>query len=82
MPYDRIIATVKMRRGDGWHVKPCAEQIEGRRHRFLYGWKMDEGDTSLYAGEIAWIADHADWPSDAPAWVASGDLADIVEEKV
>ena len=55
-------------------VKPEAEQIDGLVFVFRPGWVMDEEDTSIYIGETAMVPNDLDWPADAPAWVASGDL--------
>jgi hypothetical protein len=64
---------VKIRRELG-QVKPEAEQIDGKVFVFREGWIMGEGDTSLYVGELAMVPNDFDWPADAPAWVAMGDL--------
>ncbi len=71
---DVLIATVRIRRGPGWAVKPEAEALEGRTHRFTYGWRIRA--PSIYAGEIAWIVAPEGWPEDAPLWIASGDLVE------
>ena len=65
-------ATVRIRRGGDWHVRPNAEQIDGRTYRFRYGWVMDEDDP--YPGEVAFLPDDPAYPDDGPTWVASGDL--------
>jgi hypothetical protein len=63
--------TVKVRRGEGLSVKPEAEQIDGKTYRFIRGWIIDHG---MYLGEIAWCPQDKNYPLDAPAWIASGDL--------
>ncbi len=72
-----ILATVRIRRG-AWEVKDEAEHLDGRRHGFTRGWMIGSDESSLYGGEIAWIADRDGWPLDAPQWVASGDLVDVI----
>lgn len=68
-------ATVRIRRGDGWSVKPEADLIDGRTHVFTRGWVMTEDDTSIYVGETAWLPEPAGWPVGAPVgWIACGDL--------
>ncbi|WP_371398928.1 hypothetical protein [Marinovum algicola] len=74
-----IYATVRVRRGDGWDVRPVADLIDGKRHRFTRGWRIDRDDSSIYAGEVAWLPDREGWPLEAPAWLASGDLAQVTE---
>lgn len=64
--------TVKIRRDHG-EVKPEAEQLDGRTFNFLFGWTLED-DHSRYPNEAAWLADDPSWPSDAPWWIASGDL--------
>ena len=69
---------VRLRRGDGWIVKPEAEEIDGRIAWFTYGWPMDSEDSSIYVGEEAWIVDRAEpWLEGAPVWLASGDLESV-----
>lgn len=71
-------ATVNLRRGDGWDVRPESEQIDGKLAVFRPGWLMTEEDTSIYVGEWAMIPRVDGWPRDGPGWVASGDLAGLV----
>ena len=66
--------TVKLRRGNGLIVKPEAEQLDGKTFIFRDGWILEDRDTDLYVGEMAMIPNDFDWPADAPAWIASGDL--------
>lgn len=68
--------TVRIRRDIGLEVKPESEQLDGNTYRFFYGWPMEAGDP--YPGEDAWIFHHADWPPSAPAWIASGDLEEVM----
>jgi len=70
---------IQLRRGEGWVVKPEAEQLDGKVHPFRFGWIISSDESSIYAGEGAWIAHPDDWPEDAPAWIASGDLVKLVE---
>lgn len=79
---DAIEATVKVRRGPGWDVKPEGNCIDGQRVRLQYAWPIEEGDHSAYQGETAWMPLNRDlmegrWPRNWPAWLASGDLVDI-----
>jgi hypothetical protein len=70
------VATVRIRRGPGWDVKPEAEALDGRRMRFLASWC--NGEDERYAGEWAMMpVERVPWI----AWVASGDLVDITEER-
>ena len=64
---------VVIRRGPDLEVKPESELIDGNQYIFRPGWVIDEDD-SRYPGEIAWIPEDATYPSEAPAWIASGDL--------
>ena len=70
-------ATVHLRRGDGWDVRPECEQTDGVEAIFRPGWLMTKEDTSIYVGEWAMIPRVEDWPVDSSGWVASGDLQDI-----
>ncbi len=70
-------ATVNLRRGDGFDVRPESEQIDGMSAVFRPGWLMDDEDTSIYVGEWAMIPRVDGWPEDAPGWVASGDLVEM-----
>lgn len=58
-------------------VKPEAEQLDGKMFIFRDGWKIDEGDSSLYVGEVALVPNDFEWPEDAPTWIASGDLEEV-----
>ena len=69
---------VKLRRDAGHHVKPNADQLDGRVFNFVYGWYVEKEDSELYAGENVWLPADADYPRDAPVWIASGDLTDEI----
>jgi hypothetical protein len=56
-------------------VKPDAEQLDGNTYLFNAGWLMGDGDP--YPGEWAMIPDACGYPTDAPQWIASGDLAPL-----
>lgn len=71
--------TVKIRRDHG-EVKPEAEQLDGRTFIFRFGWTLED-DHSRYPNETAWLADDPSWPSDAPCWIASGDLVTPNEQR-
>jgi hypothetical protein len=66
-------ATVRLRRGKGWHVKPEVEHLDGKRALFTAAWDCDDDG---YPGEMAMTCP-ADWPI---PWIASGDLCDIVAQ--
>lgn len=73
-------ATVRIRRGDGWDVKPEAEALDGQRVHVEAMYGLDAEDCGgKYDGELAmWFvgADRGRWPI---AWIASGDLVDVEE---
>lgn len=69
---DYKVMRVRIRRGEGWNVRPEAEQVDGNVYLFKYGWTFEPDER--YPGEAAWIADDTRWPADAPTWIASGDL--------
>lgn len=46
-------ATVRLRRGEDWEVKPEAEALDGKRVRVYAGWIIEPEDSSLYVGEWA-----------------------------
>ena len=74
--YRFYTATIKLRRGPGWHVKPECESTDGMRVLVSVGWQIDE-EGSIYFGEYAMIVEDAfDLPM---GWVASGDLVDWQE---
>lgn len=66
--------TVKLRRSDDMKVKPWAEQIDGKTYYFTAADEIGREDSSIYAGEVRMIPNDDAYPSDAPVWVASGDL--------
>lgn len=70
----RYEATVQIRRGDGWTVRPEAESLDGQRGTFTAAWVFD--DDERYAGEVAMIFGR-EWGPVSFAWTASGDLHDI-----
>ena len=51
-----------------------ADLVDGKSHVFSFGWPITQGDSQVYAGEVAMIPDRAGWPSAGPSWIASGDL--------
>ncbi len=80
----KITATVCIRRGEGWSVRPSAELVDGNRFTFRFAWEITAEDSSLYVGETAWTpwpmpiaGKDSEWPMDAPSWIASGDLRDV-----
>lgn len=71
-------ATVKLRRGEGWNVKPEAEILDGRTLSFDRSWDWRDG---IYDGETTWVISCECWETlksegvkGAPTWLASGDL--------
>ena len=67
-----VRATIKVRRGDGWPVRPIMDVIDGQTFDFIESGPADEGRPE-YAGETAWMF-CGEWLKGAPAWIASGDL--------
>ncbi|AXU19697.1 hypothetical protein C7W88_12765 [Novosphingobium sp. THN1] len=67
-----VQATIKVRRGDGWPVRPVMDVIDGQTFNFIKAGPADDGRPE-YAGETAWMF-YGDLPEGAPAWIASGDL--------
>lgn len=61
---------VKIRRD--WPVKPEAEQIDGKVFAFIYGMMLSGYD--IYPNECLMFPDDENYPTDAPDWIASGDL--------
>jgi hypothetical protein len=55
-------------------VRPEADQIDGKIYSFRDGWLIRDDETTIYYGEFAMLPDDDDYPSDAPSWIASGDL--------
>jgi len=73
-------ATVKIRRGEGWDVKPITEQIEGTETVFNAAWLITEEEGFIkYVGEWAMMPERDGWPKGAPTWIASGDLENLRE---
>ena len=68
------LMTVKIRRTAGLVVKPEAEAVDGKTFAFQTGWDISSEDSSIYVGETAMIPWGGNYPVDAPAWIASGDL--------
>lgn len=78
-PYAQYRATIKIRRGEGWDVKPEAEEVDGMTLTFRSGYPLEGEDHSdLYTGEWAMIPNMKlrEFPV---SWIASGDLSDIME---
>jgi hypothetical protein len=66
--------TVCIRKDYSKPVRPEALQLDGNSYVFERGWIMDADDP--YPGEVAWIPCDPAYPSDAPTWIASGDLGE------
>jgi len=79
MIYERK-AIFRIRRGDGWDVKPEMEPFDGAGLIVSPGWDMGPEDTSIYIGEHAWTVRKINGKvprggfENGPAWVATGDL--------
>jgi hypothetical protein len=69
--YEQRWGTVRIRRNIGLQVKPEAEQLDGKRFLFEYGWPLED-DHERYTGETAWLLQNA--PRGAPTWIADGDI--------
>lgn len=76
--FDVVDATIKMRRGQGWEIKPEAGGLDGLRVRLMASWRMTKADTSIYVGEFA-MTPHDDRSARLLpfTWIASGDITDI-----
>lgn len=77
---DKIVATIRIRRGLGWNPKPCCADLEGKRVTLQFAWRIESG---IYRAEVAWMPTGESviagmWPRHWPSWIASGDLCDIV----
>lgn len=71
--------TVKIRRIEGAEVRLNAEQLDGKTFNFVKGWMIESSDSKFYAGEVAMLPRDVNYPTDAPHWIASGDLIPIEE---
>jgi hypothetical protein len=67
-------ATIRIRKGKHWKIKPEAKAMDGRRVRFSFGWQITKEDSSIYVGEDACILHPEDCREGEPIWIASGDL--------
>lgn len=72
--FETYEATVNLRRGDGYTVRPECEALDGQRLVFRPMWQFDAEERPQYA--LEWAMLPAD--PDLPRWIASGDLADVV----
>ena len=68
---------VELRRNLPISVKKCAEQVDGKVYNFYFAGTQD--DDELYPGEDMWMPIDAEYPSNGPSWIASGDLLEIAE---
>ncbi len=65
-------------------IRPEALELDGKVFNFMEGWNITESDSSIYVGEIAMIPTELNYffaYPNAPAWIASGDLEEMEEEK-
>lgn len=65
--FDKFVAIVRLRRGDGYVVRPEAESWDGREVEAEALWEIE--DRPEYAGE--WACRVEGFPF---GWIASGDL--------
>ena len=65
LPGQRLRCLVKIRRSL-WHVRPEAEQIDGREFFFSYGWLM--GNDDPYPGEVAMLPVGSEWPANTHSY--------------
>lgn len=75
-------ATVQIRRGPGFEVKPECERHDGRRARFSAEWRLTSDDYHpSYENEWAMVPlrENNEVGGWGVSWIASGDLIDIVE---
>lgn len=68
------VATIALRRGTDWNVRPECEEWDGRRVRVSTAFWITADDRPQYDGEWAMFVDEKGWPR---GWIASGDLTDI-----
>lgn len=73
-------AIFRIRRGDGWAVKPEMEPFDGAELIVSPGWDIGPEDSTIYVGEHAWTVRTINGNAprggleNGPAWVATGDL--------
>jgi len=72
--YQRYTATLKIRRGEGWKVRPEMEGFDGISLSLSAGWPIETGAREQYADEWAMIDEDGKLPV---AWIATGDLVDL-----
>jgi hypothetical protein len=71
--YKPKLMRVKIRRNLSDPVRPEAEQLDGREFTMVYAWT--QGPDERYPSEKVYVPySLTHWPSDAPAWIAEGDL--------
>lgn len=76
LPHTTYRATVKLRRGDGFVVRPECEEDDGKDVVLSSGWKFEDGEREQYRGEWAMVDNSRQL---GVAWIASGDLIDMQE---
>lgn len=73
-------ATIRLRSGDDWQIRPGCEAWDGRKVVVQPFWLIEPDERSQYAGEFACNIVHPKgWPA---GWIASGDLADFHETEL
>jgi hypothetical protein len=71
--YQRYRARVRMRRGEGWMLKPGLELLDGQLIEVEAMWRMGDGDPEIYRGEWA-MGMSVELRQYGVTWIASGDL--------
>lgn len=70
---DYMKAKVKVRTDLAFKIRRNTEDIDGKVFSFVFGWMLEDSH-DRYPGEEAWLPRDPEYPSDAPIWLASGDL--------
>lgn len=55
-------------------LRPEAEPFIGKRLEWTRGWEIEDGDSSVYQGQVAWIPRR--WEDREVGWIPSEDLED------
>jgi hypothetical protein len=79
---DIVSATINLREGNKYRLRPMAKAFDGQRLRFFVGYPVNDDALGVtreaYAGELAMMPiGDCGWPY---GWIASGDLTDITPE--
>jgi hypothetical protein len=79
---DVVFATIRLREGEKYKLRPEASEFNGIRCRFFVGHPVNDDDAhptrEAYVGEVSLTPlEGVDWPY---GWIASGDVVDISYE--